>query len=119
DRVPFVLMWHQSHLPAPTPPDALTAIDDTASWWRDWVAKCTYDGTWRDQVVRSLITLKALTFAPTGGMVAAPTTSLPERLGGVRNWDYRYCWVRDATFTLLALLMNGFTEEARAWREWL
>jgi GH15 family glucan-1,4-alpha-glucosidase len=118
-RVPFVLMWHPSHLPAPKPIDAIAAADDTTAWWRDWVAKSGYDGRWRDQVVRSLITLKALTYAPTGGMVAAPTTSLPERLGGVRNWDYRYCWLRDATYTLYALMIGGYTEEAAAWRNWL
>src|SRR4051812_3914352 len=118
-RMPFVLMWHPSHLPAPKPIDAISAADDTTAWWRDWVAKGSYTGRWRDQVVRSLITLKALTYAPTGGIVAAPTTSLPESLGGVRNWDYRYCWLRDATYTLYALMIGGYTEEAAAWRNWL
>ena len=88
-------------------------------WWRDWSGRCTYTGPWRDQVVRSLITIKALTYAPTGGIVAAPTTSLPEKLGGVRNWDYRYCWLRDATYSLYALMIGGYTDEAIAWRDWL
>ena len=95
------------------------ALRDTESWWREWSGRCTYDGPWREAVLHSLIVLKALTYAPTGGIVAAPTTSLPEQLGGVRNWDYRYCWLRDATFTLYALLAAGYTEEAVAWREWL
>jgi GH15 family glucan-1,4-alpha-glucosidase len=119
DRVPFVLAWHPSHEPPPRPIDPLPAADDTQSWWQDWASRCTYDGPWREAVVRSLVTLKALTFAPTGGIVAAATTSLPERLSGVRNWDYRYCWLRDATFTLYALIVGGFTEEAAAWRDWL
>src|SRR5262249_38286281 len=87
--------------------------------WQAWSSRCTYHGEWRDAVVRSLITLKALIYAPTGGIVAAATTSLPEHLGGVRNWDYRYCWLRDATFTLYAMMMNGYHEEAQAWRCWL
>ncbi|MHB8877204.1 MAG: glycoside hydrolase family 15 protein, partial [Myxococcaceae bacterium] len=120
ERVPFVLTWHPSHLPAPPAvASPLDAVEDCAAWWRAWVSGCTYDGSWRDAVVRSLITLKALTFAPTGGIVAAPTTSLPERIGGVRNWDYRYCWLRDATFTLYALMISGYRDEARAWRDWL
>jgi GH15 family glucan-1,4-alpha-glucosidase len=118
-RVPFVLAYHQSHDPEPQPPEAEPMVAEVEGWWRDWSGRCTYQGEWRDQVVRSLITLKALTFAPTGGIVAAATTSLPEHIGGVRNWDYRFCWVRDATFTLYALLHNGYTDEARAWREWL
>jgi GH15 family glucan-1,4-alpha-glucosidase len=118
-RVPFVLSWHPSQEPAPPPIDPEATIRDTERWWREWSDRCTYEGPWREAVLRSLITLKALTYAPTGGIVAAPTTSLPEQLGGVRNWDYRYCWVRDATFTLYALMMGGYTEEARAWREWL
>ncbi len=118
-RLGFVLAWHPTHETPPAPPRAEEAIAGAEGWWTEWARRCTYRGPWREAVVRSLVTLKALTYAPTGGLVAAPTTSLPERLGGVRNWDYRYCWVRDATFTLLALLMNGFTEEARAWREWL
>ena len=119
DQVPFVLTWHPSHEQAPRPIDAASAIDATANWWREWSARCTYEGEWRDAVVRSLITLKALTYAPTGGIVAAPTTSLPERIGGRRNWDYRYCWLRDSTFTLAALMQSGYVGEARAWRRWL
>jgi GH15 family glucan-1,4-alpha-glucosidase len=118
-RVPFVLRHHPSHLPTPPPFDAEEVIRGTEDWWREWSSRCTYQGEWREQVLRSLITLKAMTFAPTGGILAAATTSLPEKLGGVRNWDYRYCWVRDATFTLLSLLRTGYVEEARAWRTWL
>ncbi|MGE3513385.1 MAG: glycoside hydrolase family 15 protein [Vicinamibacterales bacterium] len=117
--VPFVLVWHPSHLPAPAPVDAVKAVDETETWWHSWSSGFTYDGPWRDAVLRSAITLKALTYSPTGGIVAAPTTSLPEHLGGVRNWDYRYCWLRDATFTLYALIVCGFLEEAAAWRNWL
>jgi GH15 family glucan-1,4-alpha-glucosidase len=119
ERVPFLLMWHPSHLPSPKPLDCTEALEDTERWWQEWCGHCTYIGPWRDDVVRSLITLKALTFAPTGGIVAAPTTSLPEKVGGVRNWDYRYCWLRDATYTLWALMVGGYTEEATAWRNWL
>lgn len=119
DQAPFVLTWHPSHEPRPQPIDPITAVDATERWWRTWSASCGYDGEWREAVVRSLITLKALTYSPTGGMVAAPTTSLPEHIGGQRNWDYRYCWLRDATFTLAALMQSGYIEEARAWREWL
>ncbi|HEU5075330.1 MAG TPA: glycoside hydrolase family 15 protein [Polyangiaceae bacterium] len=119
ERVPFVLSYHPSHTPAPAPVDAALAIEAAEDWWRTWISQCTYTGGWRDAVVRSLITLKALTYSPTGGMVAAATTSLPEWLGGVRNWDYRYTWVRDATFILYALLDSGFRQEACAWREWL
>jgi GH15 family glucan-1,4-alpha-glucosidase len=115
----FVLAWHPSHLPAPSPVDAVGTVDETEAWWAEWIAGCTYDGGYQDAVRRSLVTLKALTYAPTGGVVAAPTASLPEQIGGVRNWDYRYCWLRDTTFTLLALLYAGFEEEAGAWREWL
>ncbi|MGH7843756.1 MAG: glycoside hydrolase family 15 protein [Candidatus Binatia bacterium] len=118
-RVPFVLMWHRSHEPTPPAIDPEATISHTEKWWREWSSRCTYEGRWREAVVRSLITLKALIYAPTGGIVAAATTSLPERLGGVRNWDYRYCWVRDATFTLYAFMLGGYTEEASAWREWL
>ena len=119
DRIPFVLTWYPSNRPLPDPVDADEALADTLDYWTDWAGTCTMDGRWRDAVVRSLLTLKALTYAPTGGIVAAPTTSLPEALGGVRNWDYRYCWLRDATLTLLAFLRAGYLEEARAWREWL
>jgi GH15 family glucan-1,4-alpha-glucosidase len=119
DVIPFVLTWHPSHEPSPPAIDPQGAVDATLVWWRAWASRCTYQGEWRDAVVRSLITLKALTYAPTGGLVAAPTTSLPEHIGGERNWDYRYCWLRDATFTLAALLQCGYTGEARAWRQWL
>jgi GH15 family glucan-1,4-alpha-glucosidase len=118
-RVPFVLVWHASHEPAPPVVDGEEIVAHTEQWWQEWSNRCTYEGPWRDAVIRSLITLKALTYAPTGGIVAAPTTSLPEQLGGPRNWDYRYCWLRDATFTLYALMLAGYTEEACAWREWL
>ena len=119
ERVPFELTWHPSHQPMPSALDAEAAVDHTEAWWTEWSSRCTYRGPWRDAVVRSLVTLKAMTYAPTGGIVAAATTSLPEQLGGVRNWDYRFCWLRDATFTLYALMMGGYTEEAQAWREWL
>ncbi|WP_256445494.1 glycoside hydrolase family 15 protein [Pyxidicoccus parkwayensis] len=120
ERVSFVLSWHPSHLsPPPVRSEPLAALENTCRWWTQWARRCTYQGPWRSQVMRSLITLKGLTYSPTGGLVAAPTTSLPERLGGVRNWDYRYCWVRDATLTLLALLHAGYTQEARDWRDWL
>ena len=118
-RLPFVLTWHPSHQPTPVMIDAEETVAHTDDWWRQWSGRCTYEGPWKKAVVRSLITLKALTYAPTGGIVAAATTSLPEHLGGVRNWDYRYCWVRDATFTLYALMLGGYMEEACAWREWL
>jgi len=118
-RVPFVLAWHPSHTPAPVVTDADASLAETEAWWQRWCGDCRYDGEWSEPVQRSLITLKALTYRPTGGIVAAPTTSLPERLGGVRNWDYRYCWLRDATFTLYAFLLAGYTEEAAAWRDWL
>jgi GH15 family glucan-1,4-alpha-glucosidase len=119
DRVPFVLTWQPSHENAPRRADPGAELAQTTSFWRDWASRCTYDGPHRDAVIRSLITLKALTYAPTGGIVAAATTSLPEDIGGVRNWDYRYCWLRDATITLEALLRTGYTEEAAAWRAWL
>ena len=120
DRVPFVLTWMPSHLEQPPEPlDAEEALSATAGYWQDWVARCSYQGRYQDAVIRSLITIKALTYEPTGGIVAAPTTSLPEDLGGVRNWDYRYCWLRDATICLEALLRTGYTEEAAAWRGWL
>jgi GH15 family glucan-1,4-alpha-glucosidase len=110
DSVPFVLTYGPSHLEVPAPIDPAKALRATEDFWSEWSGRCTYDGDSRDLVMRSLITLKALTFAPTGGIVAAPTTSLPEKLGGARNWDYRYCWLRDATFTLLALMNSGYTE---------
>ena len=119
ERVPFVLTWEESHRPAPKAIDPEHALRETLDYWSRWVSRCTYDGHWRDAVVRSLITLKALTYAPTGGIVAAPTTSLPEKLGGVRNWDYRFCWLRDATMTLQALMYAGYHDEARDWRRWL
>jgi GH15 family glucan-1,4-alpha-glucosidase len=115
----FTLTWHRSHDVRPAAFDPLEALAATERWWTDWASACTYEGRWREAVNRSLITLKALTYAPTGGIVAAPTTSLPEHPGGVRNWDYRFCWLRDATFTLYALMSNGYLEEAKAWREWL
>src|SRR5918992_2832165 len=118
-RAPFMLTWHASHRPAPRRIDPIRALADTEAWWGKWASHVDYGGGWQDAVIRSLLTLKALTYAPTGGIVAAPTTSLPEQLGGVRNWDYRYCWVRDATFTLYALMLAGYTDEACAWREWL
>ena len=119
DRVPFVLTWYPSNTPPPSQTDAEEALGDTEEFWREWVTDCTHTGRFREPLVRSLVTLKALTYAPTGGMVAAPTASLPESLGGVRNWDYRYCWLRDATLTLLALVRAGYDDEARAWRDWL
>ncbi|MBB4428143.1 GH15 family glucan-1,4-alpha-glucosidase [Bradyrhizobium sp. CIR48] len=119
ETVPFVLTYGPSHLEPPAPIDPEIALQDTEKFWQDWCGHCTRDGDYQDLVMRSLITLKALTFAPTGGIVAAPTTSLPEKLGGSRNWDYRFCWLRDATFTLLALMNSGYTEEALAWDNWL
>jgi GH15 family glucan-1,4-alpha-glucosidase len=119
ESVPFVLTWHLSYERAPREIDPHRAVAETEAWWREWSGRCSYEGEWRDAVERSLIVLKALTYAPTGGIVAAATTSLPEQLGGVRNWDYRYCWVRDATFALYALMTAGYTAEARAWRDWL
>ena len=118
-RVPFEMVWYPSNQDAPEPTGVEAAIQDAETWWRDWSSRCTYRGKWQDAVLRSLITLKALTFLPTGGIVAAPTTSLPEQIGGVRNWDYRFCWVRDASLTLQSLVGAGYLEEARAWREWL
>jgi GH15 family glucan-1,4-alpha-glucosidase len=115
----FVLSWGPSHLPPPSSCDPESALERTEEFWRAWAARCTYKGEWREAVIRSLLTLKALTYAPTGGIVAAPTTSLPEAIGGTRNWDYRYCWLRDATLTLLALMDGGYVDEAAAWRDWL
>lgn len=119
ERQTFVLGWHRSHDVAPDPIDPLRAVQHTEYYWKEWAARCTYHGEWREQVVRSLLTLKALTYAPTGGIVAALTMSLPEEIGGVRNWDYRYCWLRDATFTLYSFMEAGYTEEAAAWSDWL
>jgi GH15 family glucan-1,4-alpha-glucosidase len=119
ERVPFVLTYGPSHLPPPAALDADLALDDTETYWREWSARCNYNGKRREAIMRSLLTLKALTFAETGGIVAAPTTSLPEQIGGPRNWDYRFCWVRDATLTLIALMGAGYYEEAKAWRNWL
>jgi GH15 family glucan-1,4-alpha-glucosidase len=119
ERRALTLAWHPSHLPAPDPIEAEAAVRETEAWWRQWAGRCTYEGPDRDAVLRSLITLKAMIYEPTGGIVAAPTTSLPEALGGVRNWDYRLCWVRDATFALYALVLGGYLDEARAWRQWL
>ena len=119
ETIPFVLTYGPSHLPLPAPINPAQALQDTENFWLDWCSRCTYEGDYRDLIMRSLITLKALTYAPTGGIVAAPTTSLPEKLGGQRNWDYRFCWLRDATFTLLALINSGYTEEALAWHNWL
>ncbi|HEY5058409.1 MAG TPA: glycoside hydrolase family 15 protein [Gaiellaceae bacterium] len=118
-RAPFVLTWFPSHKEPPTPIDAAEALANTEDFWRTWSAGCTYDGAHTEAVTQSLRVLKALTYAPTGGIVAAPTTSLPEWIGGARNWDYRYCWLRDAALTLVAMLQAGHAEEAAAWREWL
>ncbi|WP_369265370.1 glycoside hydrolase family 15 protein [Streptomyces sp. R35] len=119
DRIAFTISWEPSHKQPPALPEPEQSLEATEDFWRDWVEQCTYHGPYREAVVRSLITLKALTYAPTGGIVAAPTTSLPEEIGGVRNWDYRYTWLRDAAITLSSLLRTGYREEARAWREWL
>lgn len=119
DRLAFVLSYGPSHEPDPPPLDPEAALVETGAFWREWSSRCRNGGEWHEAVLRSHITLKALTYAPTGAIVAAPTTSLPERHGGSRNWDYRYCWLRDATFTLLSLMDAGYTEEAVAWRQWL
>ncbi|MGW2404106.1 glycoside hydrolase family 15 protein [Streptomyces sp. NPDC001739] len=119
ERIAFTISWQPSHHQPPAVADPEGALEATEEFWREWVEHCTYHGPYRDAVVRSLITLKALTYAPTGGIVAAPTTSLPECIGGVRNWDYRFTWLRDAAITLSSLLRTGYREEARAWREWL
>ncbi len=118
-RTRFVLTRAASHLDIPVPPNADEALDDTDAAWSSWTGRCKYHGRYREQVQRSLLTLKALSYYPTGGIVAAPTTSLPEQPGGSRNWDYRFCWLRDATFTLLALMHAGYREEAQAWGAWL
>jgi GH15 family glucan-1,4-alpha-glucosidase len=119
DTVPFVLTYGASHLKPPGRIDPMAALADTETFWREWSSQFQGADEWSEPVLRSLITLKALTYRPTGGIVAAATTSLPEQLGGPRNWDYRFCWIRDATFTLLALMNAGYYEEARAWRAWL
>jgi GH15 family glucan-1,4-alpha-glucosidase len=119
DRVPFVLTWYPSNEQPPPAIDPEGALQETMDYWNEWTEQCDYDGKWCEEVHQSLIVLKALTYAPTGGIVAAPTTSLPEKIGGERNWDYRFCWMRDATLTLLAFLNAGYLEEARAWRVWL
>ncbi|NEA40233.1 glycoside hydrolase family 15 protein [Streptomyces sp. SID11385] len=119
EKVAFVLTWYPSHKKHPRLIEPYEALEQSLADWRAWVAQCAYDGPYREVVVRSLITLKALTYAPTGGIVAAPTTSLPETPGGVRNWDYRYCWLRDSTLTLGAMIAAGYLDEARAWRDWL
>jgi GH15 family glucan-1,4-alpha-glucosidase len=119
EKVAFVLTWHPSHEPRPPLVDPYKSLRHSVADWERWAARCRYDGPYRDAVVRSLITLKALTYRPTGGIVAAATTSLPEEMGGVRNWDYRYCWLRDSSLTLGALLSAGYHKEAEAWRDWL
>ena len=119
DRIPFVLTWFASHTDPPRKINPEHALRDTEKYWTDWSSQFQSKGEWRDAVMRSLITLKGLTYAPTGGLVAALTTSLPEEIGGVRNWDYRFCWLRDATLILLALLRSGYREEAKSWRQWL
>lgn len=119
ETVPFLLSYGPSHRPGAEDADCHGLLGKTEAWWRAWAAQCPYQGPYRDAVMRSLITLKGLSFQPTGGIVAAPTTSLPEQIGGVRNWDYRFCWIRDATLTLLALLNSGYRDEAHDWREWL
>jgi GH15 family glucan-1,4-alpha-glucosidase len=119
EEIHFVLTHSASHLGVPRAIDVPTALADTEKYWKEWSARCHFEGPWRDAVLRSLITLKALIYSPTGGIVAAATTSLPEHIGGTRNWDYRYCWLRDATLTLLALLDAGYVDEAGRWRDWL
>jgi GH15 family glucan-1,4-alpha-glucosidase len=119
DEVPFVLTWFESHRATPDPVVAADAVADSERYWREWTERGTEDGRYADLIAPSMLALKALTYAPTGGIVAALTTSLPEKLGGVRNWDYRYCWLRDATLTLLALIEGGYVDEAAAWRDWL
>ena len=119
ERIPFTLTWYPSNERPPRAINAENALQDTVQYWEEWTNRCGYQGKWKEEILTSLIVLKALTYAPTGGIVAAPTTSLPEKIGGERNWDYRYCWLRDATLTLLAFLNAGYLEEARAWRIWL
>src|SRR6185437_9203737 len=119
ETVPFMLTYGPSHRPESTPAEAATALTRTESFWRDWSNRCRPAGPWTEAVRRSLLTLKALSYEPTGAIVAAATTSLPEQIGGPRNWDYRYCWLRDATLTLLAFMQLGYRDEATAWRDWL
>jgi GH15 family glucan-1,4-alpha-glucosidase len=119
ERVSFVMTWGASHLPPPVSANPDASLDASYRFWMEWSGHCTYEGPWRDAVIRSLITLKSLTYHPTGGIVAAVTTSLPEQVGGSRNWDYRYCWLRDATLTLLGLMNGGYFREAAEWRDWL
>ena len=119
ETIPLVLSYARSHRPVPPARDPTASLEATEKFWTDWTAKCRPASEWSEAVRRSVITLKALTYAPTGGIVAAPTTSLPECVGGERNWDYRFCWLRDATLTLLAAMHAGYYEEAEAWREWL
>jgi GH15 family glucan-1,4-alpha-glucosidase len=119
ERRTLTMTWFPSHQPLPESVDPLQALGETERWWQEWSARCTYEGAWKEAVRTSLRVLKALTFGPTGGIVAAPTTSLPEWIGSSRNWDYRYCWLRDATLTLYAFMLGGYTAEAEAWREWL
>ena len=117
--MPFVLTWFPSHAEVPDPIDPEQALEDTESYWHEWASGCTHHGQYHEEIHASLLLLKALTYAPTGGIVAAPTTSLPEWIGSVRNWDYRFCWLRDATLTLVAMLQSGYKDEAVAWRKWL
>jgi GH15 family glucan-1,4-alpha-glucosidase len=119
EEVPFVLRWQPSFHPVRPRGDAIETVMDTASWWREWSSRCAYQGPYRDAVLRSLITLKAPTYRPSSGLLAVPTTSLSELPGGVRNWDYRFCWLRHATFALFALMLGGYPEEALEWRDWL
>jgi GH15 family glucan-1,4-alpha-glucosidase len=119
ERVPFVLSWHPANEPPPPPLDARVSLEETDRVWKEWSARSTYSGPYEDAVARSLLALKAMTYAPSGGIVAAPTASLPEEIGGVRNWDYRFSWLRDATLTLDALMLGGYVDEAKAWRMWL
>ncbi len=119
ETIPFVLNYSASHLALPEPLNPQTALEKTEAFWKDWTSRCTYQGPFAEAVQRSLITLKALTYWPTGGILAAPTTSLPEQLGGNRNWDYRFCWLRDASFTLWTLMNSGYFDEASDWQNWL
>ena len=119
DRVPFALCWYPSNEESPQPVDAITAVEATQDWWSAWAKGCTYNSDYHEEVLRSLTVLKGLTHTDTGGIIAAATASLPEEIGGERNWDYRYCWLRDATFSLMALQSAGFETEAEAWRNWL